>query len=52
MCPNHAHEDSTIFPDPCSFRPERWLGPETKNLEKYLMTFGQGMYKRLGIQLV
>jgi len=52
MCPKDTHEDASVFPDPFAFRPERWLAPDAQHLEKYLMTFGQGVYKCLGVQSV
>ncbi|KAM3076084.1 hypothetical protein ACMFMG_006399 [Clarireedia jacksonii] len=46
------HENPTIFPDPKSFIPERWLDPaERKRLEKYLIPFGRGSRSCLGINL-
>lgn len=47
-------ENETIFPDPYTFRPERWLSenqdPE-KRLDKYLVTFNRGPRMCLGINL-
>lgn len=37
-----AHRDVTIFPDPETFRPERWLGEEGKELQPYFLTFSAG----------
>ncbi|KAL6908431.1 cytochrome P450 [Trichoderma evansii] len=36
------HEDPQLFPDPLTFRPDRWLQPESKQLRKYLSPFGLG----------
>jgi len=45
------HENPTIFHDPKSFIPERWLDPvERKRLEKYLVPFGRGSRSCLGIK--
>lgn len=32
--------DPDIFPDPWTFKPERWLGSGAKELRKYLASFG------------
>lgn len=37
-----AHIDPTIFPDPWTFNPDRWLGPEGNERKKYQMAFGRG----------
>ncbi|CAG8947110.1 unnamed protein product [Penicillium salamii] len=37
-----AHRDEFIFPDPETFRPERWLGEEGKKLQPYFITFSAG----------
>ena len=34
--------DPEIWGDPNTYRPERWLGAESKDLHKYLLTFGKG----------
>jgi hypothetical protein len=45
------HENPTIFHDPKSFIPERWLDPvQRKRLEKYLVPFGRGSRSCLGIK--
>ncbi|KAM0252120.1 hypothetical protein ACHAQJ_007860 [Trichoderma viride] len=36
------HEDARLFPEPFTFRPDRWLQPESKQLKKYLSPFGHG----------
>ncbi|KAI9642742.1 hypothetical protein NHQ30_008473 [Ciborinia camelliae] len=47
------HRDESIFPDPGTFRPERWLGKPTaksgKPLARYLVPFGRGPRMCLGI---
>jgi cytochrome P450 len=49
-----THFNSSIFPSPDSFLPERWLisAAERKILEKYLQPFGRGSRSCLGIQSV
>ena len=43
--------NKTIFPEPWAFRPERWLrGEESKQLEKYLVSFSRGARQCLGIK--
>ncbi|OAQ82146.1 benzoate 4-monooxygenase cytochrome p450 [Purpureocillium lilacinum] len=43
----------SIFPDPASFRPERWLEPAAKDmkLDRYLVCFGKGSRQCLGLNL-
>jgi cytochrome P450 len=40
-----------IFPEPETFRPERWLDNGGKRLERYLVSFGKGSRQCLGINL-
>lgn len=42
----------TIFPDPETFRPERWLEAEARgeHLTRYLVSFTKGTRMCLGIQ--
>lgn len=42
------HRDSSIFPEPEVFRPERFLGPEGKRLEKFVVAFGKGSMGCIG----
>jgi cytochrome P450 len=46
------HTDETIFPNAKEFRPDRWLQPDSKALEKWLVTFGRGPRSCLGIKYV
>ncbi|KAF2119463.1 putative P450 monooxygenase [Lophiotrema nucula] len=46
-----THQNASIFPDPFTFRPERWIGPEAKELNKYLTPFGKGTRSCLGMHL-
>lgn len=45
------HEDEHIFPDPKTFRPERWLGEDQKKLLRYLTPFSRGTRACVGINL-
>ncbi|KAH8150612.1 uncharacterized protein LAJ45_05308 [Morchella importuna] len=45
----HTNED--IFPNSGSFIPERWTGPNGKELERYLVPFSKGARQCLGINL-
>ena len=49
----HMHMNTDIFPEPHSFKPERWLPLETegRRLQKYLVAFGRGSRSCLGIHL-
>ncbi|KAM0170827.1 hypothetical protein ACHAPC_011122 [Botrytis cinerea] len=46
------HSESIWGPDSQVFKPERWLGPDSKQLEKFLVTFGKGARQCIGINLV
>lgn len=46
-----AHTAETVFPDPFTFDPERWVGDGGKERLKYQMAFGKGSRKCLGIEL-
>ncbi len=37
-----AHRDETIFPDPETYNPERWLGEAGKDLGPYFIAFSAG----------
>ncbi|KAI9813881.1 MAG: hypothetical protein M1826_002368 [Phylliscum demangeonii] len=48
------HENPTLFPDPMTFEPERWLGldpAERRRLEKYLVNFSKGTRNCMGMNL-
>ena len=47
------HNDPSIYPDPFTFKPERWLvkGEELKRLEKYFVPFGRGGRSCIGKEL-
>ena len=43
------HQDPLIFPDPYTFRPERWI--ENPKLDRFLVSFSKGSRQCLGINL-
>ncbi|KAI9701845.1 MAG: hypothetical protein M1836_001189 [Candelina mexicana] len=46
------HQDPTIFPDPQTFRPERWMDlKERQRLDRYLVPFSKGSRQCAGINL-
>ncbi|KAF6224986.1 hypothetical protein HO133_010181 [Letharia lupina] len=45
------HDDPSLFPNPRSFQPERWLQPSKTQLRKYLVPFGKGSRSCLGMNL-
>jgi len=45
------HNDDSIFPDPLTFSPERWMQPKSRELEKSLVPFSKGPRMCLGINL-
>jgi cytochrome P450 len=49
----HTHNDPNIFPEPYTFKPERWLPlpTEGQRLQKYLMAFGKGSRQCVGMEL-
>lgn len=47
-----VHLNSTIFPDPEKFIPERWLGEGKGQLDQYLVAFSKGPRTCLGIKYV
>ncbi len=47
----YAHTDEGIFPDPWTFNPDRWLGPEGVRRRKYQMAFNKGGRICIGINL-
>lgn len=46
------HNNSSIFPDPFSFNPDRWLGKSGANLSKYLVPFSRGSRQCVGMKYV
>lgn len=45
-----VHMDETIFPDPATFSPERWLEAEREGfpLQKYMVSFSKGSRQCVG----
>lgn len=46
-----VHTDERIFPDPWTFDPDRWLGPEGVARRKYQLAFQKGGRNCIGINL-
>ena len=46
------HLNSTLFPKPEKFTPDRWLGPRSHGLNQYLVPFSKGPRMCLGIKYV
>ncbi|KAJ5606202.1 Cytochrome P450 [Penicillium lagena] len=46
-----AHTAESVFPDPFTFDPGRWLGEEGRQCRKFQMAFSKGGRKCLGIEL-
>ncbi|KXN86367.1 Trichodiene oxygenase, partial [Leucoagaricus sp. SymC.cos] len=51
MSVTSLHNNGALFPSPEVFDPERWLRPESKNLESFLAPFSKGPRMCLGINL-
>ena len=50
MTTRDIHFNTSIFPDPGRFEPDRWLGEEGKEREKYLVSFSKGSRTCIGKQ--
>ncbi|TVY90100.1 Cytochrome P450 monooxygenase [Lachnellula willkommii] len=46
-----AHTAESVFPEPFTFDPERWLGDAGSERRKFQMAFGKGERKCIGIEL-
>lgn len=46
-----AHTAESVFPDPFTFNPERWLGEAGRERKRFQMAFTKGSRKCLGIEL-
>ena len=40
--PYSMHRNAAVFPDPEAYRPERWLQPDSKDLQPHFITFSAG----------
>lgn len=50
--PMFLHDNEKVFPEPKTFKPERWLNPgQREHLEKYLVSFSRGTRGCLGQHL-
>lgn len=47
-----VHLDGSIFPDPHSFKPERWLTPGAEILDTFLVSFSKGPRSCMGLKCV
>jgi cytochrome P450 len=45
------HTNPKCFPEPQSFVPDRWSGPDTERQRRYLVPFGRGTRMCLGLNL-
>ncbi|PSS28335.1 hypothetical protein M430DRAFT_165930 [Amorphotheca resinae ATCC 22711] len=46
-----VHHAESIFKDPKTFDPDRWLGEDSESLDKWLVSFSKGPRSCLGINL-
>lgn len=46
-----AHTDESIFPDPWTFDPDRWLGPEGQERKRYMLAYSKGPRMCIGQNL-
>ncbi|KAI1811309.1 cytochrome P450 [Poronia punctata] len=46
-----VHMDEEIFPEPASFKPERWIESQGQHLTKFITAFGKGSRNCLGMNL-
>ncbi|KIW18531.1 hypothetical protein PV08_02819 [Exophiala spinifera] len=51
MSSHFVHRNADIFEEPNEFRPERWLGPDARKLERWLVSFSRGPRSCLGLNL-
>jgi len=45
------HGNPDVFPDPFSWKPERWLVSDTREMEKHFMPFSRGARMCIGMNL-
>lgn len=46
-----THRNEELFPEPGTFRPERWLGSEGKRLDRFQVAFNRGTRSCVGMNL-
>jgi len=46
------HTDASVFPDPLTFKPERWVGKYNPKMDKHFVPFTKGSRSCLGIKYV
>ena len=46
-----THRNEELFPQPRTFRPERWLGSEGKRLDRFQVAFNRGTRSCVGMNL-
>ena len=44
------NDNADLFPEPGSFKPERWLGEKGKELERWNVSFSRGTRGCIGIK--
>lgn len=50
MSIHYMHTEPGIFPEPLSFRPERWLGDYDKRMDSGFVPFLRGSHACIGIK--
>ncbi|KHN98445.1 Cytochrome P450 [Metarhizium album ARSEF 1941] len=50
MSPWTLHRNSEVFKDPLTFNPERWLGPDAAELNRWFWAFSSGGRMCIGMQ--
>ncbi|PBL00266.1 cytochrome P450 [Armillaria gallica] len=46
-----VHYNPDIFAEPFKFQPQRWIGPDVRGLDNFLLSFGKGPRSCLGVNL-
>ncbi len=47
-----VHYNPDIFAEPFKFQPQRWIGPDVRGLDNFLLSFGKGPRSCLGVKYV
>jgi cytochrome P450 len=50
ICTSFLHHNENIFPDPMTFIPERWLEPNSRELDNHMVSFSRGPRSCIGIK--